>query len=299
MGDRGGAAIVRPLLVTHCGAGSDPSVQDAADAAASRALAVLRRGGRAIDAVVEAIVLLEDDPRLNAGTGSRMRVDGRIQMDAALMGHDQQAGAVAVIENVRNPILVARDVLGTPHVLLVGADATAFARSRGHAFYDPATPASRQRLSEVLEAIRAGKVPRQARKWRELGLDVHGTVGAVARDRRGRFATGSSTGGTAFMMPGRVGDTPILGAGVYAGPRGAVSVTGLGEEILKRVLAKFVYDRIGSGVRPQRAVAQGLRLFPRSVSVGIIAVGAQGWGAGSNARMAFCASGERPERRTL
>src|SRR5467141_698926 len=107
---------------------------------------VLTRGGRALDSVAEAIVVLEDDPRLNAGTGSRMRVDGRIQMDAAVMHARLQAGGDAVIEDVQNPIRVARDVLDSPHGLLAGAVAIAFARTKGHARYEPATPESRRRL---------------------------------------------------------------------------------------------------------------------------------------------------------
>jgi len=282
---------VRPLLITHCGAGSDPSVQDAAEVAGARGMEVLARGGRALDAVVEAIVVLEDDPRLNAGTGSRMRIDGRIQMDAALMNWDREAGAVAAIEDVKNPIRVAYDVLKTPHILLAGADAVAFARSKGHARYDPSTPESRRNLAESLEKIRNGRLPRYAKKWK--GIALHDTVGAVARDRRGRFATGSSTGGVAFMLPGRVGDSPIVGAGLYAGPRCAVSVTGIGEEIIKQVLSKFVYDRIAEGLSPQRAADRGLALFPKDVPIGIIAVASRGWGEAANRDMAFFASSTR------
>jgi len=285
---RGG---VQPIILTHCGAGSDSSVQDAADAAGARGLALLTRGGRALDAVVEAIIILEDDPRLNAGTGSRMRIDGRIQMDAALMDSNLEAGGVAAIEDVESPIRVARDVFDTPHVLLVGKEATAFARSKGHAAYDPSTPESRQHLEESLAKIREGRLPRYARKWKEVPL--HDTVGAVARDRRGRFAAGSSTGGTAFMLPGRVGDSPIVGAGLYAGPRAAVTVTGIGEEIIKRVLSKFVYDRIAEGVAPQVAANRGLGLFRKDVPIGVIAVGTRGWGAASNRSMAFFASARR------
>ncbi|HEX9341155.1 MAG TPA: isoaspartyl peptidase/L-asparaginase [Thermoplasmata archaeon] len=285
---------MRPLLLTHCGAGSDASVQDAADAAGARGIALLKRSRKALDAVVEAIVILEDDPRLNAGTGSRMRVDGRIQMDAALMDGDLEAGAVAAIEAVKNPIRVARDVLKTPHVLLAGPDAVAFARSKGHDPHDPATPESRRRLEESLAAIRDGRLPRYARKWR--GIELRGTVGAVARDRRGRFATGCSTGGTAFMLPGRVGDSPIVGAGLYAGPKGAVSVTGIGEEIIKRVLSKFVYDRIADGMTPQHAADRGLALFPDDVPIGIIALGRRGWGEACNRPMAWFVS---EPRRTL
>lgn len=279
---------MRPLLLTHCGAGSDPSVQDAADAAGARGVALLKRGGRALDAVVESIVVLEDDPRLNAGTGSRMRIDGRIQMDAAVMDWDLEAGAIAAIEQVKNPIRVAKDVLRTPHILLVGTDAIAFARSKGHPAYDPSTPESRHRLQESLERIRNGQLPRYARKWRDV--DLHDTVGAVGRDRRGRFAAGTSTGGTSFMLPGRVGDTPIVGAGLYAGPHGAVSVTGIGEEIIKQVLSKFVYDRLAEGVAPQKAADRGLGLFPKDVPIGIITLGDRGWGEASNTRMAYFAS---------
>jgi L-asparaginase / beta-aspartyl-peptidase len=252
---------------------------------------VLRRGGRALDAILEAIAFMEDDPRLNAGTGSRMRIDGRIQMDAALMDSNLEAGGVAAIEEVRNPIRIARDVFDSPHILLVGADATAFARSKGHPRYNPATPESRRRLQESLEKIRAGKLPRYARKWK--GSDLRGTVGAVARDRRGRCAAGSSTGGTAFMLPGRVGDSPIIGAGLYAGPRGAVTVTGIGEEITKVTLSKFVYDRMADGVSPQAAADRGLGLFRRDIPIGVIAVDPRGWGAASNRSMPFFVSSKR------
>src|SRR3989442_3478935 len=109
---------------------------------------VLTHGGRALDSVVESIVVLEDDPRLNAGTGSRMRIDGRIQMDAALMNWDREAGSVAVVEEVKNPIRGSYDVLKTPHILLVGPDAIALARSNGHARYEPSTTESRRHLEE-------------------------------------------------------------------------------------------------------------------------------------------------------
>ena len=279
---------MHPLLLTHCGAGSDRSVQDAAEAAGRKGLEILRRGGRALDAVVEAVVVLEDDPRLNAGTGSRMRTDGRIQMDAAVMDAGLRAGAVAAIERVRNPVRVARDVLSTPHVLFVGPDAQAFARARGHPDYDPATPESRRKLEESLRRIREGRVPRYYRGFN--GLDLHGTVGAVARDRRGRFAVAVSTGGTSFMLPGRVGDSPILGAGLYAGPAGAVCATGIGEEIMRQVLSKYVYDRMAEGRSPQRAADLGASRFRRGISVGLIAVGRRGWGEACDRDMAFFSS---------
>lgn len=279
---------MQPLLLTHCGAGSNRSHQDAAEAAGQLGMQILRRGGRAIDAVIEAVVALEDDPRLNAGTGSRMRTDGRIQMDAAVMEDNLEAGAVAAIQRVKNPIRVARDVLLTPHILLVGEDALAFARARGHADYDPSTPEARAKLEDSLRKIREGRLPRYYRKFKDV--DLHGTVGAVARDRHGHFAAGVSTGGTSFMLPGRVGDSPIIGAGIYAGPAGAVCATGVGEEIMRRVLSKHVYDLMAAGRSPQKAADLGVGLFPRGISVGLIAVGRRGWGEACDGDMAFFSS---------
>jgi len=274
------------LIVTHCGSASGPDLIDGAERAGRAALAILERGGRAIDAVTEAIVILEDDPRTNAGTGSRLRIDGRAQMDASIMTEDLSAGAVAAIEDVKNPILVARKVMDTPHVLLVGRDATKFARKAGFRYYDPITPESRERWRDSLRRIKTGDLPPYAEKWREFG-GLAGTVGAVARDSSGGLCAGSSTGGTAFMMAGRVGDTPVLGSGIYCGPEGAVSATGVGEEIVKRVLAKSVYDRIAAGKSPQAACEDALRPFKKTVPVGVIAVGEDGAGEACNRDMAW------------
>ncbi len=284
----GEAATVAPAIVTHCGAGSTQALRDLAEASGRAGMEVLRKRGRAVDAACAAVVVMEDDPRTNAGTGSRMRVDGRIQMDAAVMVDSLEAGAVAVIERVRNPILVARSVMDSPHVLLVGPDATKFARRAGFRAFDPATPESATRLRETLRRIRDGEVPSYYRKWRRS--DVLGTVGAVVRDRYGHLCASSSTGGTGFMMAGRVGDSPIIGAGVYCGPAGAVTATGVGEEIMKRVLSKFVYDRMAGGVSAQEACDAGLALFPRSVPAGVIAVGRNGVGEACNRDMAWWAS---------
>jgi len=239
--------------------------------------------------VCAAIVVLEDDPRTNAGTGSRMRIDGRIQMDASLMVDSLEAGGVAAIEKVRNPILVARKVMDGPHVLLAGPDATRFARRAGFRPYNPATKESAARLRETLRRIRDGDLPSYYRKWRR---SAHiGTVGAVGRDRYGHYCAGSSTGGTAFMMAGRVGDSPVVGAGIYCGPAGAVTATGVGEEIMKRVLSKFVYDRMAGGDPAQKACNAGLALFPRSVPVGVIAVDRRGVAEACNRDMAWWTDG--------
>jgi len=274
-------------IVTHCGAGSTRELQDLSRDAGAAGMAVLRSRGGALDAVLVAVVALEDDPRTNAGTGSRMRVDGRIQMDAAIMDSSLQVGSVAAIRRVRNPIFVARAVMDTPHILLVGEDATRFAHRCGFPAFNPATVRSRARLQESLKDLRKGRVPAWARKWKGFAWD---TVGAVARDSRGRFAAGSSTGGHAFMMPGRVGDSPLVGCGLYAGPSGAVTVTGIGEEIARVVLSKFVYDRLDDGDRAQAACDAGLALFRKSVPVGLIAVDRRGVAESCNRNMAWWAS---------
>jgi len=282
---------VRPIIVTHCGVGSTREVQDAAERSGEAGLRVLRRGGTALGAVIEAVAVLEDDPRTNAGTGSRMRIDGSIQMDAAVMDSRRRIGAVAAIAEVKNPIRVARAVMGTPHILLAGHWATEFARTRGFPRYDPATDQARKNREETLAALAANKVPRWARAWRSY-RDAD-TVGAVARDQRGRFAAANSTGGVSLMLPGRVGDSAIVGAGLFAGPDGAVVATGVGEEIVRVVLCKFVYDRLGRGARS--ACDAGLRLFPRSVPIGLVAIGTDGEAEADNRRMAWWANA--PARR--
>ncbi len=276
---------MRPLIVTHCGAGSDKRLQAVACRSAEAGYEILRRGGSALDAVEEATVILEDDPRTNTGIGARRRVDGTVQMDAALMDSDMNIGAVAAIMNVRNPVHVARLVMSSPHVLLVGDGATLFARRHGIPFFDPSNKESEEKWRDSLGKIEKGDLPEWAKKWREHRFKE--TVGAVARDKNGEFAASSSTGGTSFMLPGRVGDSPIVGAGLYAGPRGAVTATGVGEDIIRVVLSKFVYDHIGSGGTAKKACDIGLGLFKNTVPVGMIAVDGKTWGESCNRDMAW------------
>lgn len=271
-------------VVVHCGAGSTPSVQDAAEAAAERGAQVLREGGSALDAVVEAVVLLEDDERLNAGTGARMNLEGEVEMDASLMTSDLRCGAVAALRDVKNPIRVAREVMESPHVLLAGEGALRFARRRGIPPFDPATPRARRILEDARRKLETGDVPRWAPGWKEYASGD--TVGAVARDDADGMAAANSTGGTILKLPGRVGDTPLIGCGLYAGPRGGVTATGVGEEIVRRVLCKTVYDALAERT-PQEACDEGVALFPEDVPVGILAVAPRGWGASANTKMAW------------
>lgn len=225
---------------------------------------VLRRGGSAVTAVEATINIMEDSGLYNAGLGAHLQLDGVRRMDASIMeGGTLRAGAVAAIEQVRHPISAARFVMEkTAHVLLVGAHATRFARHFKLARQGPvrrdrpsSSPAKRNAAREAVTAT--GPQRRMLRLYRKMaGLE---TVGAVALDRHGNIASGSSTGGIAFMLPGRVGDSPLIGCGVYADDAaGAVSMTGLGESIIRLAVAKEIVDRLAAGASPAMAVRQSL-----------------------------------------
>ncbi|MCL4438988.1 MAG: isoaspartyl peptidase/L-asparaginase, partial [Candidatus Thermoplasmatota archaeon] len=207
--------------------------------------------GSAMDRVVQAVVLMEDDPVFNAGTGSVRRIDGSIQMDAAVM-EEGRIGSVAAIERVKNPVLVAKMVkMKTPHVILSGDGATSFARSVGFPEYDPSTERTDEVWKKTLAFFRGEKVdlpPRyeEYRKFQSIFSQNKDTVGAVARVD-GKFAAAVSTGGSSPMMRGRIGDSPLPGAGIYAGSKGAVVATGIGEEIIRRMLSFRIYEQIGNG----------------------------------------------------
>jgi beta-aspartyl-peptidase (threonine type) len=258
--------VTRYAIVVHGGCGRWAAKDTAAALAGVRAAVVAARdvlagGGTALDAVCAAVVLLEDDPLFNAGTGSVLNREGAAEMDAAVMtGEDLRAGGVAAITRVKNPILVARRVMeATPHVLLAGAGATAFARAHGFADYDPVTREARRRFR-----ARAATAP--------------GTVGAVALDAHGRLAAATSTGGVSLKLPGRVGDSPIPGAGNYASARAAASATGNGELMMRTLAAKAVCDRVAAGRTAQAAAAAAIRTLPAGPgeSGGMIALDARG-----------------------
>ena len=238
-------------LVIHGGAGVMERAQmtPARDAeyrgALTRALdaggAVLRQGGKAIDAVQAAIVVLEDDPHFNAGKGAVFTADGTNELDAALMdGTTRKAGAVASVTRTKNPIRLARAVMETtPHVMLAGPGADAFARTTGLEQVDPKYFRTEERWQQYLEMK---KRPGHA----SFDSGVHyGTVGAVARDQAGHLAAGTSTGGLTGKRWGRIGDSPIIGAGTYADDRGcAVSATGSGEFFIRVGTAHEICARV-------------------------------------------------------
>jgi len=222
-----------PTIIVHGGAGADLS--DAPDelrhgvrAAALAGWQVLASGGTALDAVEHAVRVLEDHPRFNAGRGSVLTADGTIEMDASIMEGDRlECGAVAAITRIANPITVARRVLETRHhVLLVGPGAVAFARASGIA----------ECAAESLVTDRQRR--RHAQRAARSPVADGGTVGAVALDRHGTVAAATSTGGTAGKLPGRVGDSALIGCGTFADSSiGGVSCTGDGEAIIRVVLA--------------------------------------------------------------
>jgi L-asparaginase/beta-aspartyl-peptidase (threonine type) len=290
-------AAAPPAAVVHGGAGSPRLRMDGTDRAAGTALTRLQSGAPALDAALAGVVVLEDDPRFNAGTGANIRLDGKtIQMDAACMeGETGAFGAVAAIERVKNPVLVARKVMDTPHILIVGEGATRFARAMGFADYDPACAENRARFKRV-QAILKGSDPRQMEAWRRYdwqkgwnfptplkeALGPSDTVGCVTRDAKGRFAAAISTGGTTITFYGRVGDVPIYGAGIYAGQKGAVACTGNGEDIVKHLVAKAAYDLLAKGLSAQEAVDQTLASFPERIDLGLVAIGPDSTGGGCN-----------------
>jgi isoaspartyl peptidase/L-asparaginase-like protein (Ntn-hydrolase superfamily) len=303
-----GAERAGPLAVSHGGVGSPPELSGGPQAAADSARARLLGGGSALDAAIAGTVVLEDDPRFNAGTGANIRLDGKtIQMDASLMTSEGRFAAVGVIERVRNPIKVVRAVMDTPHLFLAGDGATRFAHQAGFEDVVPTCPEAeeryRQRMKRLAEVM--GRTDTTVFDWRKfwnfpnpMPADVlewpkHGdTVGTVTRDRQGHFAATLSTGGTSITLSGRVGDVPVYGAGLYAGPAGAVACTGDGEEIIKRFMAHTVYERMARGVPARRAIEEAVRAFPDPYVVGIIAVDAKGWGVGANRSMAYGVAGE-------
>ena len=262
-------------LVIHGGAGViererlTPEQDRAIRAALAQALdagrAVLAKGGPAVDAVEAAVKVLEDDPHFNAGRGAVFTYEGTNELDAAIMdGRDRSAGAVAGVTRTRHPISLARKVKeASPHVFLIGAGADTFSREQGLEQVDPswfATPERRRQLDE-LKARRVG--------WFDVDMK-YGTVGAVARDAKGHVAAATSTGGVTGKRWGRVGDSPLIGAGTYADDRAcAVSATGSGEYFIREGVAHEICARV-------RFAGEGLQQAADTVMATVKAMGGTG-----------------------
>ncbi|HEU4594747.1 MAG TPA: isoaspartyl peptidase/L-asparaginase [Pyrinomonadaceae bacterium] len=279
-GSRGNnAPALRPFgFVIHGGAGTidrsrmTPEREAAYRSKLSEALlagfAVLERGGGGLDAVVAAITLLEDSPLFNAGKGAVFTSAGTNELDSSIMdGKTLKAGAVAGLRHVKNPILLARLVMEqSPHVMMVGEGAETFAREKGVELVDPKyffTEERWQQLQRLKEAEKQKAAPsRRTRLERELSPPDEkkfGTVGAVCLDRAGNLSAGTSTGGMTNKKFGRVGDSPLIGAGTYAGNETcAVSCTGDGEYFIRTAVAHDVSAALEYGGKPLREAAEGV-----------------------------------------
>lgn len=252
-------------IIVHGGAGAitvdrHDRLRAGVRAAAEAGDAILEAGGSALDAVVAAVRVLEDDPEFNAGRGSALTRDGTVETDASVMdGASHRVGAVAAVPDLGNAVALARAVLDAgEHVILAGPSAWRFAAEVGIA---PAPPGSliTERARARLDALK-------------------GTVGAVARDRDGHFAAATSTGGIVGKRSGRVGDSPIPGAGTWADGACAISATGDGEAILRVALSRSIAARIAAGTPLETAVREALRELARITggSAGVIGVDAAG-----------------------
>lgn len=261
------------VILTHGGAGSNPQHSDGTHSAACEGMDLLSNGESALVAAVQAVKSLEDDARFNAGIGSQIRADGkRIQMDAACMTCDGQFGAVACIENVDNPIVVAQSVmLDSPHILLAGDGANMFAQTQGFIKDKNSIGIVNVKKSEIVKPIS------------DASCD---TVGAVVFDGK-TFAAALSSGGLANSAIGRVGDVPLPGCGLFCGPLGAIACTGDGEFIALKMLAREVYRWLEQKIKPMDAVKQAINLFDASVDIGLIVITKSQYAAHSRNGMAW------------
>lgn len=273
-------------IVAHCGAGSKRSMRERKKAvieAVKKGYEILNRGGSAIDASVEATIILEDNPFSNAGIGSGLNLEGEVEMDASIMTGDLKCGAVACIKKVKNPIVVARQVMeNTDHIILSGEGANRFAKIMGAELYNLETKRSKALYRKLIKKVKKGKgtryFPHLPQYLRYYNTD---TVGVIAFDENKDLAVTNSTAGIILKFPGRLGDTPVFGAGLYADRTGAVSATGHGEEIIRLCLSKVAVDYMNKN-SAQMSVSLAFRKVKKyNIRCGLIAVdrnGRVGWG---------------------
>ncbi|MFY9948290.1 MAG: isoaspartyl peptidase/L-asparaginase [Candidatus Sulfotelmatobacter sp.] len=277
-----------PVLVVHGGAWAMPDNMVQAHLHGVRnALAagwrVLERGGSSLDAVEEAVVIMEDDETFDAGRGSFLNRDGKVQLDALIMdGSTLRAGGVGCVERLRNPVRAARKILSeSPHVYFVAEGAEQFAAEHGIQLCkneDLIIPREVERLRKYQQETASHEATNDGNDLFAPSIS-HDTVGAVALDRSGNIAAATSTGGTLNKAPGRLGDSSLIGCGCYADNlSAAASTTGWGEPIMKLVLAKWTADRVLAGNLPEWAAQEAMNYLKQRLNGhgGIIVLNAQG-----------------------
>jgi len=260
-----------PVLVVHGGAWAIPDDMVTAHLRGVRnALAagwrVLDVGGTALDAIEEAVVVMEDDETFDAGRGSFLNRDGKVQMDALIMdGATLRAGGVGCVERMRNPVRAARKILSeSPHVYFVGEGAERFAAEHGVEL----CANEELVIAREVERLREYQQSEAGHGHELFAPEIsHDTVGAVALDRAGNIAAATSTGGTLNKAPGRLGDSSLIGCGCYAdNSSAAVSTTGWGEPIMKLVLAKWTADRVAAGNLPEWAAQEAMNYLKQRLN---------------------------------
>jgi L-asparaginase / beta-aspartyl-peptidase len=291
-----------PVLVVHGGAWAIPDELVEPHLAGVRAALtagwrILERGGSALDAVEEAVVVMEDDEAFDAGRGSFLTSDGGVQLDALIMdGATLRAGGVGCVEHIRNPIRASRKVLEeSPHVYLVAEGAERFAQQHGIELCENAALVVEREVEHLREAKRkqvSSPGSAEAMATPRGPITSHDTVGAVALDGDGNLAAATSTGGTINKTPGRVGDSSLIGCGCYADNQSAaVSCTGWGEPIMKLVLGKWAADRVAAGQEPASVAGDAISYVRARLNGhgGMILLNARGqWGIAHNTlRMAW------------
>jgi len=282
----------KPVIVVHGGAGawnperSQPALEGVKKAA-KMGFDLLASGRGAVDAVVEAVAVMEDEGVFNAGCGSSLNIEKSVEMEASVMdGKTLQAGAVGLLRDIKNPVRLARIVMEkTDHVFVVGEGAEKLANMFKLERRNPVAESQLERYEQQKRALLEGKfeLPKLAnlvRRYPKLfNLE---TVGAVALDKDGNVAAATSTGGFPLKLPGRIGDSPLIGCGTYADNQsGACSATGLGEIAIRLVLAKTVCNHMESGKTAQEAVEKAIKLVNQRMTgtynpMGLIAVNPRG-----------------------
>ena len=294
-------------LIVHGGAGtwrpgSDADALASTTKAVALGRAILQAGGSALDAAIAAAVALEDDPIFNAGTGGVLNYDGFVEFDACVMlatpssgatrPKPPKIGAVSALQRVKNPILIAREVMEkTDHVMLAGEGAQRFARALGHADYDPITVARRddwaakKALLDDANTVNNGSGSLKMREFIRKHPDyAGGTIGAVALDNNGMLCACTSTGGVTMKLVGRVGDTSMPGCGTYATPLAAISATGTGEFVIRALAARQIADNVAAGLSLKAATDAVLDdlVTDFDADVGFIGIDASGNAVGAH-----------------